>query len=71
MRFRRGGVGHKSTCKATYQFLSDCHILNLSHLTREGDDGEDAEEESESDGQTGAENEGEGEGEGEDEDEER
>ena len=63
-------MGHKSTCKATYQFLSDHHILNLSHLMCEGDDAEDAEEESESDGRTGAENEGEGKGEGEDEDEE-
>jgi len=30
MRFQGGGVGHKSTCKATDQFLQDCDILDLT-----------------------------------------
>jgi hypothetical protein len=29
MRFRGGGIGHKSTCEATDQFLQDRDILNL------------------------------------------
>jgi nucleolar MIF4G domain-containing protein 1 len=67
MRFR-GGVGHKSTCKATTQFLSDRHNLDLMG---EGEDTEEeSEEELEADGQTGTKNEGADnlEGEGEDQD---
>ncbi|KAK2467949.1 hypothetical protein APHAL10511_000244 [Amanita phalloides] len=44
IRFQGGGVGHKSTCKETDQFLSDHHVLDLAEETScEGEVGEDAE----------------------------
>ncbi|KAK2467950.1 hypothetical protein APHAL10511_000245 [Amanita phalloides] len=44
IRFRGGGVGHKSTRKETDQFLSDRHVLDLAEETScEGEVGEDAE----------------------------
>ncbi|KAK2463357.1 hypothetical protein APHAL10511_004668 [Amanita phalloides] len=44
IRFRGGGIGHKSTRKETDQFLSDRHVLDLAEETScEGEVGEDAE----------------------------
>lgn len=60
MRFRGGGVGHKSTRKETNRFLSDRHVLDLTEEASCDDEVEeecfeDSEEESATDDETEAE----------------
>ena len=46
MQFHGGSVGHKSTCSATTQFLTDHDACNEEYAAREQEMGEDSDEES-------------------------